>query len=94
MLLDHPGIAQVVTFGIPHDKLGEEVGAVVVLRNGHTLTEQDVRDFAATRLAPYKVPRRVMMMYHLPKGADRQGAAGGTRGETGAGGLTRSAGGA
>jgi len=69
VLLDHPGIAQVVTFGIPHDKLGEEVGAVVVLRNGHTVTEQEIRDFAATRLAAYKVPRRIVMMYHLPKGA-------------------------
>ena len=69
VLLDHPGIAQAVTFGIPHDKLGEEVGAVVVLRNGHTLTEQDVRTFAAERLAPYKVPRRVVFMFHLPKGA-------------------------
>ena len=69
VLLDHPGIAQAVTFGIPHDKLGEEVGAVVVLRNGHTLTEQEIRTFAAERLAPYKVPRRVIMMFHLPKGA-------------------------
>jgi acyl-CoA synthetase (AMP-forming)/AMP-acid ligase II len=69
VLLDHPGIAQVVTFGIPHEKLGEEVGAVVVLRNGAALSEQDVRDFAATRLAAYKVPRRVLLMHHLPKGA-------------------------
>ena len=69
VLLDHPGISQVVTFGIPHDKLGEEVGAVVVLRNGHVLSEQDIRDFAATRLAAYKVPRRVVLMHHLPKGA-------------------------
>ena len=69
VLLDHPGVAQVVTFGIPHDKLGEEVGAVVVLRNGHDVTEQQIKDFAATRLAPYKVPRRVVFMFHLPKGA-------------------------
>ncbi len=69
VLLDHPGIAQAVTFGIPHDKLGEEVGAVVVLRNGHTVSEQEIRDFAATRLAAYKVPRRIVTMFHLPKGA-------------------------
>ena len=69
VLLDHPAIAQAVTFGIPHDKLGEEVGAVVVLRTGQEATEQQIRDFAATRLAPFKVPRRVIFMYHLPKGA-------------------------
>ena len=68
VLLDHPGIAQAVTFGIPHDKLGEEVGVVVVLRTGATLTEQEVRDFAAGRLAPYKVPRKVVIMFHMPKG--------------------------
>ena len=69
VLLDHPSIAQVCTFGIPHDKLGEEVGAVVVPRPGETVTEADVRAFAAERLAAFKVPRRVLIMDDIPKGA-------------------------
>ena len=69
VLLDHPGIAQACTFGIPHDKLGEEVGVVVVPRPGETLTEADVRAFAAERLAAFKVPRRVLVMDDIPKGA-------------------------
>ena len=69
MLLDHPGIAQACTFGIPHDKLGEEVGVVVVPRPGETLTEAEVRAFAAERLAAFKVPRRVLVMDDIPKGA-------------------------
>lgn len=69
VLLDHPALAQVVTFGIPHDKLGEEVGVVVVTMPGMTVTEQEVRDFAATRLAAFKVPRRVLVMDDVPKGA-------------------------
>ena len=69
VLLDHPGIAQACTFGIPHDKLGEEVGAVVVPRPGGALTEADVREFASTRLAAFKVPRRVLIMDDIPKGA-------------------------
>ena len=69
VLLDHPAVAQVVTFGIPHDKLGEEVAAIVVLKENQHATEQDIRDFAAARLAGYKVPRRVLMMDDLPKGA-------------------------
>jgi acyl-CoA synthetase (AMP-forming)/AMP-acid ligase II len=69
VLLDHPAVAQVVTFGIPHDKLGEEVGAIVVLHPGMTATEQEIRDFCAERLAAYKVPRRVMLMDDIPKGA-------------------------
>ncbi len=69
VLLDHPALAQVVTFAIPHDKLGEEVGAVVVPLPGQTVTEQEIRDFASTRLAAFKVPRRVLVMEDVPKGA-------------------------
>lgn len=69
VLLDHPAVAEAVTFGIPHERLGEEVGAIVVLRPGHAATEQEIRDFAATRLAAYKVPRRVLLRPDLPKGA-------------------------
>ncbi len=69
VLLDHPGIAQACTFGIPHDKLGEEVGVVVVPRPGASLTEAEIRAFAAERLAAFKVPRRVLVMDDIPKGA-------------------------
>jgi acyl-CoA synthetase (AMP-forming)/AMP-acid ligase II len=69
VLMDHPAVAQVVTFAIPHDKLGEEVGAVVVLREGTSLTERELRDFAAQRLADFKVPRKVLFMDEIPKGA-------------------------
>ena len=69
VLLDHPAVAEVCTFGIPHDKLGEEIGAVVVPQPGQTVTEQDIREFAAARLTAFKVPRRVMVMDSIPKGA-------------------------
>jgi acyl-CoA synthetase (AMP-forming)/AMP-acid ligase II len=69
VLMDHPAVSQVVTFAIPHDKLGEEVGAVVVLREGATLTEKELREFAASRLADFKVPRKVLFMAEIPKGA-------------------------
>jgi acyl-CoA synthetase (AMP-forming)/AMP-acid ligase II len=69
VLMDHPAVAQVVTFALPHPKLGEEVGAVVVLRDGATATEQEIRAFAAKSLADFKVPRRVLFMDEIPKGA-------------------------
>ncbi len=69
VLLDHPAVAQACTFGIPHDKLGEEVGVVVVLRPETTASEAEIRDFAAQRLAAFKVPRRVVLMDDIPKGA-------------------------
>ena len=69
LLMDHPAVQQVVTFGIPHEKLGEEVGAVVVLREGMQCTERELRDFVAARVADYKVPRKLLFMDEIPKGA-------------------------
>ena len=69
VLMDHPAVAQVVTFGMPHDKLGEEVAAAVVLREGKTATEQEIRAFVATKLADFKVPRKILIMDEIPKGA-------------------------
>ena len=69
ILMDHPAIAQVVTFGMPHDKLGEEVAAAVVLREGHQVTEKELQQFAAIRLADFKVPRKILFLEEIPKGA-------------------------
>jgi acyl-CoA synthetase (AMP-forming)/AMP-acid ligase II len=69
VLSAHPAVAQVVTFAIPHDKLGEEVGAAVVLKEGMEATERDIRDFASERLAAFKVPRKVLILNEIPKGA-------------------------
>ncbi|WP_147126764.1 acyl--CoA ligase [Shimia ponticola] len=69
VLMDHPAIAQVVTFALPHPKLGEEVAAAVVLRDGQEADERAIRDFAAERMADFKVPRKVVIMDEIPKGA-------------------------
>ena len=69
VLMDHPSIQQVVTFALPHPKLGEEVAAAAVLREGHEASEKSIREFAAERMADFKVPRRVIIMDEIPKGA-------------------------
>jgi acyl-CoA synthetase (AMP-forming)/AMP-acid ligase II len=69
VLMDHPAVAQVVTFAIPHAKLGEDVGAVIVLRQGKRATDRELREFAGKRLADYKVPRKILFMDEIPKGA-------------------------
>jgi acyl-CoA synthetase (AMP-forming)/AMP-acid ligase II len=69
VLMDHPALAQVVTFAMPHEKLGEEVAAAVVLREGEHTTEADLREFAAKRLADFKVPRKILFLDEIPKGA-------------------------
>ena len=69
VLLDHPAVQQCVTFALPHDKLGEEVAAAVVLREGAQAGEKDLREFAARRLADFKVPRKILILPEIPKGA-------------------------
>ncbi|KQU77962.1 MULTISPECIES: acyl--CoA ligase [unclassified Rhizobacter] len=69
ILMDHPAVAQVVCFGMPHPKLGEEVAAVVVLREGQPATERELQAFVGTRVADYKVPKKILFMDEIPKGA-------------------------
>ena len=68
VLMDHPAVQQVVTFAMPHPKLGEEVAAAVVLRDGAEADQAAIRDFAAERLAGFKVPRKVVILDEIPKG--------------------------
>jgi len=68
VLMDHPAVQQCVTFAMPHDKLGEEVAAAVVLREGNSCTERQLREFVARRLAEHKVPRRFVFVRDIPKG--------------------------
>ena len=67
--MDFPAVAQAVTFALPHEKLGEDVAAAVVLRDGEQASEREIRDYAATRLAAFKVPRKVLILAEIPKGA-------------------------
>ncbi len=69
VLLDHPAVEQAVTFALPHDKLGEEVAAAIVLREGQSASADELRAFAAERLADFKVPRRFVFVPEIPKGA-------------------------
>lgn len=69
VIMDHPAVAQCVTFAMPHKSLGEEVAAAVVLREGQTAEEKDIRDFVQSRLADFKAPRRVVILDEIPKGA-------------------------
>ncbi len=68
VLMDHPAVGQAVTFAVPHSRLGEDVAAAVVLRTSGSATEREMREFAATRLADFKVPSRVLFVDELPKG--------------------------
>ena len=69
VLLEHPAVAEAVTFAVPHATLGEDVAAAVVLRPNAGATAKDIRQFAGGRLADFKVPRQVLIVEQLPKGS-------------------------
>ena len=69
VLMAHPAVAQAVAFAVPHQKLGEDVAAVIVLREGAEAGERELRAFAADSLADFKVPRTILFRDEIPKGA-------------------------
>jgi long-chain acyl-CoA synthetase len=67
VLYQHPKIKEACVAGVPHAYMGEVVKAFVVLRDGQTATEAEIRDWAKERLAAYKVPREIEFRDDLPK---------------------------
>lgn len=69
-LYRHDSVAECSVFGIPDERLGEEVGAAVVAKPGHTLTEEAIREHCAAIMAKHKVPRYVWILEDaLPRNA-------------------------
>ncbi|HAV51092.1 MAG TPA: fatty acid--CoA ligase [Brevundimonas sp.] len=70
-LYEHPAVMDAAVVGIPHKILGEEVGAVVQLKPGMHVTEDELRAHAASHLAAFKVPVKVLFMTEpLPRNAN------------------------
>lgn len=58
-IYEHPAIHEAAVFGVPHERLGEEVATVIMLKAGAVLTADEIRDFLSERLAAFKVPTRI-----------------------------------
>ncbi len=70
VLFDHPSIAECAVFGVPDDRLGEEVAAAIVLKSGSTEDVEGLRAHCASRLAKYKIPRYIWICSEsLPRNA-------------------------
>lgn len=67
VLYEHPSIKEAVVIGVPDAYRGENVKAVVVLKEGEHLSENELMDYCRERLASYKVPRIVEFREELPK---------------------------
>ena len=69
VLLRHPAIQEVAIVGLPHERWGEAPYAFVVLKAGARATEEELREFARTKLAHFKAPHGVTFVPELPKTA-------------------------
>jgi acyl-CoA synthetase (AMP-forming)/AMP-acid ligase II len=69
VMMEHPGVQQVVVFAMPDEAHGEEIAAAVVLREHARVTDRELRHFVALHLADFKVPRKILFVEQIPGGA-------------------------
>lgn len=67
-MLEHPAVLEAAAFGVPHPRLGESVAAAVVSRPDSRVSEQELKEFLAARVAGFKLPRRISFVPALPRG--------------------------
>ncbi|CAN5342674.1 acyl--CoA ligase [soil metagenome] len=68
-LLAHPAVSEALAFAIPDERLGEDIAAAVVLEADQSVSERELREWVAARLADHKVPARIVLVDEIPKGA-------------------------
>jgi len=69
VIATHPAVSEAVSFAIPSEMYGQEVGVVVVAKDGKSITEKDITDYVANKIAEFKVPKRVWILKEIPKTA-------------------------
>lgn len=67
ILAEHPAVSQVAVIGVPHEKWGEAIAALVVLRQGHTVEARELIDRIAARKGSYQAPKTVEFIDSIPQ---------------------------
>jgi long-chain acyl-CoA synthetase len=68
VIYEHPAVQEAAVVGMPHEELGEEVGAAVVICKGESLTPDELKAYLKEQVAAYKYPRKIWFVDELPKG--------------------------
>ena len=68
ILMDNKNIQQAVAFSVPHEKLGEDLFAAVVLKENKITNEDELKDYCKNRLTKFKIPRKILIIQEIPKG--------------------------
>ncbi|MGI8557208.1 MAG: long-chain-fatty-acid--CoA ligase [Solirubrobacteraceae bacterium] len=68
VLYEHPAVREAAVVGVPHDELGEEIGAAVALKEKDGATVEELQAFVKEQVAAYKYPRSIWFVDELPKG--------------------------
>ena len=69
-IYEHPAIHEAAVFGVPHERLGEEVGVAILVNDGMTLTPEELWAFLDVKIAKFKIPTQVVIMTEpLPRNA-------------------------
>ena len=66
-LLSHPAVGEAVSFGIPSEMYGQEVAAVIILKEGQTATAEDIQSYMSEKVAKFKVPKTIIFTDNIPK---------------------------
>ena len=69
LLYKHPSILEAAVVGVPHEKWGEVGKAVIVLKPGKSLTQEEILEYLGGKLARYKIPKYYEFREELPKSA-------------------------
>ena len=69
-IYEHPSVHEAAVFGVPHERLGEEVGVAILVNDGMTLTPEELWAFLDVKIAKFKIPTQVVIMTEpLPRNA-------------------------